>query len=232
MPSVDIKPDGLPEEIPDATPVGTPVEPLADSEEAEIIEAEAKKTEAEAKKIKAQATLVKAKKPLLDALIIRGLIPIALLIIGPWATWKFDADNKATQAKVEEQSKMVESLREIIAEEKRDQEANAARMAEWRERMKALEAKKAAELTAMSKMVAQLGETQRAALIQMAVVRAMSGNSGDRLKHATRSVIEKMNPREEVIEDVRAQMNLPGVDDEMMKRAAGSSRADGSSRRR
>lgn len=110
----------------------------------------------------ANAKLSKAQQPLFDKIVLRGLIPIALAVITPWALWKFD---KAEDAAKEARS-------EVMQKAKEDRKARREAMVRWRERMKTLEAQRAAEVRAMTTLVERLDSTLKLSLIQMAVMRA------------------------------------------------------------
>lgn len=170
----------------DETPADTPEEL---SESAELILAKAKLKEAE-------AALATAKTPLIDKLIIRGVLPIALAIVGPWAALTFS-----------EQGQDLSTLQKLVAEEKADAEERKKRSAEWRERMSRIEEERAAELQAMSNMVSRLDATLRLSLIQMAVARTLAEEG-------------ESTPREEVLRRVQEQVSLPEVPDAEFQRLA------------
>jgi hypothetical protein len=179
-------------ELAAASPSLPDIENLADSDDADVIEARAKLLEA-------QATLTKASTPLFDKIVIRGLIPIALAIVGPWALLKFDAsqvEQKKQGEVILKQGEVLVKLEKLLSGAKAEAKARQTRSASWRIRMGKLEQERAAELQAMSTMVCRLDDTLKAALIQMAVARLL-GRS-------------KAPGREEVLRDVATQIKLPG----------------------
>jgi len=178
------------------------VENLAGSEDAELVEARAKLLEAQAK-------LTKASTPLFDKIVIRGLLPIALAIVGPWALWKFDA----SQVEQKKQGEVMVELQAILKAEREDAAARQTRSIAWRARMKALEEEKATEILAMSHMVCRLDDMLKVALVQAAVSRVIgldpSGTSPSPLS------------REIVVRDAREQVQLPGLETSEIDRIAG-----------
>lgn len=157
------------------------------SESAELILAKAKLKEAE-------AALATAKTPLIDKLIIRGVLPIALAIVGPWAALTFS-----------EQSADLSELNKLYVQEKADAEERKKQSAEWRDRMSRIEDERAAELQAMKNMVTRLDATLRLALIQMAVARTLAEEG-------------EGTPREEVLRRVQEQVSLPEMPDAEFQR--------------
>jgi hypothetical protein len=121
------------------------IENLADSDDAAVIEARAKL-------LKASASLRKASVPLLDRVILRGLLPLALAIVGPWAIWNFDSEQS-------KQGEVIVKMEKLLKDEKTTRQA--------REK----------ELHAMSDMVCRLDDTLKAAMVQMAVAQSLASNS-------------------------------------------------------
>ena len=182
---------------------------LEDSGEVEVLEAKAALRAAEAKLRKAEASLAKAKAPLLDQFIIRGLIPIALALVGPWALWKFDTESAAKRARVEEQVQVVSELGVLLDTAVEEREVRAANSVKWRARMQRIEESRAAELVAMSTMVLRLDETLRIAMVQMTLMRVLRRREaeGDSVGRA------------EVVREVAAQsqiLNRPTAELEKM----------------
>jgi len=178
------------------------IEKLADSEDSDVIEARAKL-------LKAQAALAKAQTPLLDKVILRGLIPIALAIAGPWAIYKFDkAQNEQVQTTTE--------LKGLLEAAKDDEAARQTRSVVWRERMKEIEDERTAELTAMSAMVCRLDDTMKMAMVQAAVARLVNLPT-----QVTQTSPQIPPSRNEVQQDISAQIQLPGTPNEEVDRLAG-----------
>ncbi|KKL25599.1 hypothetical protein LCGC14_2403680 [marine sediment metagenome] len=171
------------------------IENLADSDDPKLIAARAKLLEA-------QANLAKASRPLFDKIVLRGIIPIALLIVGPWALWKFD-DAQTEQKK---QGEVIVKLEKLLSDAKDETKARQARSIKWRVRMGELEEERAAELAAMSFMVNRLDNTMKMALVHMTVAQLLSS--------------EEERGRKEVMSDVAAQIRLPEGTEEV-KRLAG-----------
>ena len=135
------------------------IEKFADSDDADVIASRAKL-------IEAQAKLTKASTPLLDKFVLRGLIPLALAIVGPWALWEFNTE----QAK---QGEVIVKLEGLLEQEKTARKA--------REK----------ELHAMSEMVCRLDDTLKAALVQMAVAQALAADEMER-EEAVENIAEQM----------------------------------------
>lgn len=154
------------------------VEELANSDDPELVEARAKL-------LKAQAGLLKANTPLYDKLVIRGLIPIALAIVAPWATWTFSEKTDRAISKTEELQKSLETQREYLTE---------------------LEARKAQELAAMSRMVNRLDATMKASLIQMAVMQTIAEAMDEE------DEFDDLPTQDEIVEEMQRQMAIPGFD--------------------
>lgn len=199
----DFEPINPPE--PSAAAAMPDVEKLADSEDSDVIEARAKL-------LSAGASLVKAQTPLLDKLILRGVIPIALAIVGPWALYKFDR-SMTEQAK---QGETIVALQKLLKEEQKAQAARQARSAVWRGRMKKIEEERAAELTAMSSMVRRLDDTLKTALVQMAVARLISQPT-----ETPRNTPQPVLSRRDVQRNISEQVQLPAADKKEVERLAG-----------
>jgi len=187
-----------------ASPALPDVENLADSDDANVILARAKLLEAQAK-------LTKASTPLLDKIIIRGLLPIALAIVGPWALWKFDA----SQTEQKKQGEVIVELQGILKSEREDAAARQTRSAAWRARMKIIEEEKAVELAAMTNMVCRLDDMLKTALVQMAVSRsfgpALRGPGG---------IAPSLPSRDAVVRNAMRQIQVPGLEEDEVKRIA------------
>ena len=174
----------LPDEIlPSAAP---DFDELADSTDPALLEARAKLLREYTKAQKSQSSTF-------DKFVIRVLVPIALAVIAPWATWQFSHRADEVEAKVVTEASQ---LREALDEQRKAMEGR-------RERLQLIERQKAEELAAMSAMVTRLDSTLKMALIQMAVVRAFSESDDDWGGELD---------RDEVIEDIQAQMAMPNVD--------------------
>jgi hypothetical protein len=192
---------------PDALP---DIENLADSDDPEVIEARAKL-------LRAQATLTKASTPLFDKIVLRGLVPIALALVTPWAIYTFDA----AQTEQVKQGEVLVKLEKLLSGAKKDAAAQKVRSAAWRVRMGELEKQRTEELKTMTSMVNRLDSTMKTALIHMAVAKILSSRP---------QTIPKMDPmilptpppsRKEVMADVATQIQLPGAEDDEIRKLAG-----------
>jgi hypothetical protein len=181
-----------PTHLPAASPDLPDVEILADSDDADVIAARAQLLEAQAK-------LTKASNHWLDRLMLRFVLPIALAVVGPWAAYTFSVDAQEAKEKASEVQDTVVELEELLHQQKKEFKARSALFRE-------IEEQKAAELAAMSKMVTRLDETLKTALVQMAVSRLVS-DRGD--------ITER-----DVVRDVSAQVQLPGLEEADLKRLA------------
>jgi hypothetical protein len=193
--------DDMPEELTPNQPSSEPDEALeessenlADSDDPEVLKARAKVLAAEAK-------LQKAKQPLFDKIVLRGLIPIALAIVGPWALWKFDK----AQVEQQRQGTIIVQLQDLLEKSREE----GTRHQEQR----------AVELASMSNMVIRLDNLLKLALVRMAVSEAIGqqprGPSGV-------LPMQPMPPaRNQVVQDAAQQIQLPGVDQEEFERLAG-----------
>ena len=190
---------------PPAAAVPLSVENLADSDDANVILARAKLLEA-------QAPLTTASTPLLDKVIIRGLLPIALAIVGPWALWKFDA----SQTEQKKQGEVIVQLQTFLEGAQKETASRKARSVRWQARMAKIDEEKAAELTAMTTMVSRLDDMLKIALIQQAVLRLLDtkprGPSGAAPQPASRA---------RVIRETTEQVQLPGVAPADLEKLAG-----------
>jgi hypothetical protein len=187
------------------------VENLADSDDSEVIEARAKLLEAQAK-------LAKARTPLFDKIVLRGVIPIALAIITPWAIYKFD---KATTEQ-EKQGQTITELQTLLTNAKKEAAARQSRSAQWRERMKKIEQDRTAELQAMSGMVERLDNTMKTALIHMTVAQLLAKTERRAVSTFSGRAPGAITPsRKEVMSNVAAQIQLPGMDREEIEEIAG-----------
>ena len=211
----------------------TDVENLADSEDAAVLSARAQL-------LTAQAALTKASTPLWDKIIIRGILPLALAVVGPWALLKFDA----SQVEQVKQGKELTELRDtttdlkaLLKAAKEEAAARQKRSVEWKERMKQIDDAKAVELTAMVSMVGRLDDMLKVALIQQAVARLVATVEPDAEKPSDPKFRPEPTPeptpssdpvpllprpvRDRVLEDVAEQVQLPGLSPDEVKRIAG-----------
>jgi len=203
--------DGLPphHHEPPPSSSGLPdVKNLADSDDADVIEARAKLLEA-------QATLITASTPLWDKIVLRGVLPLALAVVGPWALWRFDA----SQVEQKKQGETIAALSTLLGAAKEEAAARKQRSNDWRNRMKKIEEAKAIELASMSAMVIRLDSTLKTALIQMTVARIMNKPTPPRMGPNARSI--NLPSRGEVIRNATEQLKLPGLDDAEVKNIAG-----------
>lgn len=187
------------------------VENLADSDDPDVITARAKLLEAQAK-------LAKATIPLFDKIVLRGLLPIALAIVGPWALWKFD---KATTEQ-EKQGVTITQLEELLESATKEAAERKKRNVEWRDRMKTLEDSRAVELTAMSHMVCRLDDTLKLALVQMAVTSVIAEGEKSEVRGTspTSPTPRVAFTRKQAIQNVAEQIQLPGVEKAEVERLA------------
>jgi hypothetical protein len=165
------------------TEESTPSSPQDPSDSAEEILAQAKLKEAE-------AALITAKTPLWDRVMIRGVLPIALAIVGPWAAMTFSE----SQIEQRKQGQHIEALEELLQQARSD--------AEDRRR----------ELMTMSNMVTRLDATLKTALIQMTVARIVKEEE----EEAKPVALTRMD----VGRDVAAQVSLPGLEEEEVRQIA------------
>jgi len=170
---------------------------------------------AHASLVEAQAKLAKASTPLLDKLILRGIIPIALAVVGPWALWKFDK----AQTEQEKQGETITALQDLLKTSQEDQADRQARSVVWQARMKVLEEEKAVELIAMTSMVSRLDDMLKTALVQMALARVMGPTAGAPM--GTQPLPVAAPNRASILADVAAQVQLPGLAPEEVERIAG-----------
>lgn len=176
-------------------------EKLADSDDPEVLEA---RTEL----LKAQTKLTKASIPLFEKIVLRGVIPIALAIITPWALWTFDA----AQTEQKKQGETITQLEELL---QTAQEEAAAR----RERMARVEEERAAELASMSAMVVRLDNLLKLILVRDAVSRQIREVRDKPRPGVEPDPIAPLRARADVIRDVQRQ--LPDLDEEDVRRLAG-----------
>ena len=186
----------------------TPNDEIKKDESAELVLAHAEQKKAEAEVLEAQAKLHKAQQPLIDKIILRGVIPIALAVIGPWALWKF---NRAEE-KREEQGKVVLELRNLLDKAIEERRQRVAENTKWRERLAKIEESRAVELKSMSTMVQRLDEVVKVGVIQMAIMQAIRAQEDERAAGAgaARRHEVKIDPKR-LRRDVTTQVRLPGV---------------------
>lgn len=188
-----------PESAPEESPLEV-AENLADSDDPEVLRA---RTEL----LKAQTSLTKASIPLFEKIVLRGVIPIALAVIGPWALWKFD------KAEVEQkrQGEIIVQLQGLLKDAQKESEARKQRSTAWRERMSKIEEERAAELAAMTAMVVRLDGLLKLVLVRDAVSRSLApGANGGIADKPTRA---------DVIRDAKKQ--LPDLAEDDVQRLAG-----------
>ena len=185
------------------------VENLADSEDPELIEARAKLLEAQAK-------LTKASTPLFDKIVIRGVLPIALALVGPWAAQTYEK-SQIEQAK---QGETFTALEKLLEEQRESAKGRRARFQQ-------IEEAKAVELAAMAAMVTRLDETLKYSLIQMAVAQALAKvepvGETPSMEPDLMPGAKPVPSREGVTRGVAEQIRLPGVTDVEIRRIASES---------
>ena len=159
------------------------IEILADSEDPELIEARAKLLEAQAK-------LAKASTPLLDKVIIRGLLPIAIALVGHWAAQTYE------NAQIEQvkQGETITALEGLL--EKQQETAKT-----------------------MAATVVRLDETLKFSLIQMAVAQALAKVEPMEPTKPSPLLVSVPTP-EDVTQGVTEQISLPGVEESEIRRIA------------
>jgi len=174
---------------------------------------------AEAALLEAQAAFAKAKTPFWDKLILRGVVPIALAVVGPWALYQFNAEaakNEKARENIAEQVEVTKELKGLLATATAEREERLEDAKEWRGRMNQIEKRRAVELQAMVSMVNRLDDTLKTALIQMAVSRLISQSTSSPL-----SSPQDFPTRGEVVEEIHAEIQLPGANEEEVERLAG-----------
>jgi len=154
-----------------------------------VLDAKARLAEAEAELIEAKTKLAKAKTPLVDKIILRGLIPIALAIVGPWALWKFDTDNQVTREAVvkqgetlTKQAELTAELQQIVTSAETFRAKREREEIEWRKRMHKLEKEKSEEISELASMVTSLDRALKMALLGLAIERSIQADYA-RLAH-------------------------------------------------
>ena len=188
--------------------VGDAPENLAESDDPEVLAARAKVLEAQAK-------LAKANIPLFEKIVLRGVIPIALAIITPWALWTFSE----SQAEQKKQGETITRLEGLLNSAQEEAEARRERSAAWRERMNKIEEERAAELASMSAMVVRLDNLLKLLLVRDAVSRRVRPEPTTTRPGVEPDPIQRLPERADVIRDVQRQ--LPDLDEEDVRRIAG-----------
>lgn len=195
--------------------------------QAELVLAQARLKEAEAKERDSETKADKAHTPLVDRIIMRGLIPIALLIATPLATYYFTdraeegiRQVQATNQEVEEAVAELDQLGGLVTQldglfkgaDQRIQEMDQAR---------------AAELTALRVLVTRLDDALKLVLIQMTIAQAaeshfdeLRANGGAGMSKG--GVLASFRARrEKVVKQAQQQIQTqwPGDDDEIREKA-------------
>jgi hypothetical protein len=140
---------------------GAPTEPAPEKKEPRTA-FDSEQWEALTELLEAKKELAVAKRPLFDRVVMTGLIPFALLVAGPWATWYFS-------------QRAEEGLEQVKKANKEN-----VRLAELIEDLTAMDKAREAELLKMEKMVTRLDDTMKNALIQMTVMRLISEHARPR----------------------------------------------------
>jgi len=200
----------------------TPSVPSVDSsDDIEKLSAEAALTLARAKLSEADAKLTKAKAPLIDRLIMRGLIPVALALVGPWAIYKFSTESQETREAVVAQAQQLDAQKEVVGDLKKllndavsYRDTTAKTDAEWRERMRSLEERKAAEITALSAVVVRLEQALKMTMLRLAMESVINANGfGGGVDHGAKSGAELLRgSRREIVEQSMRQVQWPSSD--------------------
>jgi hypothetical protein len=159
--------------------------------------------------IEAKIKLIEARRPFWDRLITSGLLPIALLVVGPAATWYFANRANEGLTEVKRSNEEVHDLKEVV-------ETLSGTLQRADRRLREMEEERAAELRAMHALSERLDRTVQSALVQMAVFRLMDDR---RVGMGIRGPggIVPMDPslppsRSEVVRRVTEQVALPGLD--------------------
>ena len=119
--------------------------------------------------VAAPAKPVKWSQTASGQMIMKGLIPVALILVTAWANWRFGeaADQrKLVSTEVHQMREVVIDLRTLLEGASADAQARGTML-------RRLETKKAAELAAMVTMVQRLERAQKLAAIQMAMATAL-----------------------------------------------------------
>lgn len=177
---------------------------------ARSVEIEIAKAKAEADLIEAQARLRQAEAmfaqhstSLWEKIVVRGIIPIALLIVGPMATAYFSNEVQQAKTEVREVAATAAALGSLVKAQETEAE-------QYRQRFQELEAQKAAELDEMSSVVTRLDKTLRASMIQLAVMQIINEQSTG----------GNIPTEQEVLRQVADQVELPGVDEREISKIA------------
>jgi len=164
--------------------------------------------------LEAQVKLLEAKRPFWDRLITSGLLPIALLIVGPAATWYFAHQADRSLTAVKRSNEEVVELRGVVKE-------LSETLSSADKRRKEMDTERAAELRALYALSERLDSTLQTALIQMAVYRALRD---PRVGLSSPGVLPRVlttPSRAEVVREVAAQVRLPGLDRASLEVIAG-----------
>jgi len=226
---VNIKPDKDKGEMP-VVPVG---EPNADviRAQAELILAQAKLKEAEAKERDSETKADKAHTSLIDRIIMRGLIPIALLVATPLATYYFTdraeegiRQVQATNQEVEAAVAELDQLGVLVG--RLDKLFKGAD-----ERIQQMDQARAAELTALRVLVTRLHDALKVMAVQTAVseaarshyqeARVFTGDSGMRSGPTKAALLTSLRERrEKIVQQAQQQIQAqwPGDDDEVREK--------------
>jgi hypothetical protein len=117
--------------------------------------------------IEAKKDLQVAKRPFIDRLVLQGLLPLALIVVGPWATYYFANRAEDGLAEVKKANEESEKLAKVITDLEATLQGAEVKIGE-------MDRARAAELLKMEKMVRALDDTMKNALIQMTVSRILA----------------------------------------------------------
>jgi len=161
-----------------------------------------------------EVKLIEAKRPFWDRLITSGLLPIALLIVGPACTYYFASRANEGLTAVNRSNTEVSELKQVVTDL-----SNTLQRAD--RRLKEMDEERAAELRAMHALSERLDRTVQSALIQMAVFRIMGERRVGLLGPSGSLPSSPVRPgRAEVLRAVMEQVALPGLDrDEVFQMA-------------
>lgn len=171
----------------------------------ESLNAKAAMLEAQAKLKSAEALLKSNSSSLWEKIVVRGVIPIALLVAGPMATFYFSNGLQEAQTEVRAVAESAEKLEDLV----QAQEAEASTM---RARFQEIEEQKAVELKAMSTVVRRLDQTLRASMVQLTVMQIITEQANESN--------DGMPMRDDVLKQAAQQISIPGIDEEEVTRIA------------
>lgn len=166
------------------------------SDDIEKAKVQAALVEAEAKRSQAEAALAQARKGCTETLVIKVLAPVALLIVGPWATYYFSSKAEEGIQKVEANTREMNDLHNTIDNMQEIVEHLSGVLAD-------ANADREHEMTRMRATVDKLDGTLKMIMVQMALRRAIERN---------RSPWEVSPPRGDVLRSRSEEVISEAVD--------------------